>query len=73
MTNTTISQDVMSLISELDAQYAGAWPGDPNDTYNKILSLCNHNMDLVAAHFEAADMEPELYGAGDAPQGRRSN
>lgn len=73
MTDTTISQDVIELISQLNAQYAGAWPGDPNATYDRILSLCNHNMDLVAAHFEAVDMEPELYGGDNAPQGRRSS
>ncbi len=59
-----INPKVMKLVSELDAQYAGAWPGDPNETYDKILAMCNHNMDSVAAHFEQADLDHTMYGGG---------
>jgi len=44
---------VLRLIDELSAQEANAYVGDPNDTYDKIIKLCNYNMDVVTAHFEA--------------------
>lgn len=69
-----IDNDVVRLIYEYNAQYAGAYSGDPDATYDKILMLCNHNLDLVAAHFEYADdVHSSLYGGDNAPQGRRSN
>lgn len=66
-----IDNDVVRLIYEYNAQYAGAYAGDPDHTYDKILKLCNHDFDLVAAHFEYADnVHTSLYGGDNAPQGR---
>lgn len=69
-----IDNDVVRLIYEMNAQYAGAYTGDPEATYDKILAMCNHNLDAVAAHFEYAEnVHQDLYGGDNAPQGRRSS
>ena len=63
-----INRKVMKLIAEYNAQYANAWPGDPEVTYDKILQRCNHNLQMVADHFEYADnIHKDLYG-GDNEQ-----
>lgn len=54
-----INEAVMRLIDQMAAQEANAYVGDPNDTYDKILKLCNYNMDLVAAHFDVASERDE--------------
>ena len=50
-----IRSEILELIQLYNAQYAGAYAGDPETTYDKILQRCNHNLDLVAQHFEYAD------------------
>ncbi len=55
----------MKLIAEYNAQYANAWPGDPEVTYDKILQLCNHNLQMVTDHFEYADNTEPLGGIDD--------
>ena len=50
-----LKPDVLELIQMYNAQYAGAYAGDPETTYDKILQLCNHNLQMVADHFEYAD------------------
>ena len=58
-----VDQKVMKLIAEYNAQYAGAYVGDPDTTYDKILQRCNHNLQMVADHFEYADnIHKDLYG-----------
>ncbi len=58
-----IDNDILKLIYQYNAQYAGAFVGDPNATYDKILQLCNHNLQMVADHFEYADnIHKDLYG-----------
>ena len=59
-----IDRKVMELIAEYNAQYANAWPGDPETTYDKILQRCNHNLQMVADHFEYAD-NTEPHGGND--------
>ena len=60
-----VDQKVMILIAEYNAQYANAWPGDPETTYDKILQLCNYNLQMVADHFEYADNTEPLGGIDD--------
>ena len=58
-----INNDVLKLIYQYNAQYACAFVGDPNKTYDKILQRCNHNLQMVADHFEYADnIHKDLYG-----------
>ena len=58
-----LKPDVLKLIEVYNAQYAGAFVGDPNKTYDKILQRCNHNLQMVADHFEYADyIHSDLYG-----------
>ena len=57
--------DVLKLIELYNAQYAGAYAGDPETTYDKILQLCNHNLQMVADHFEYADNTEPLGGIDD--------
>ena len=60
-----VDQKVMKLIAEYNAQYANAWPGDPATTYDKILQLCNYNLQMVTDHFEYADNTEPLGGIDD--------
>ena len=60
-----VDQKVMKLIAEDTAQYANAWPGDPETTYDKILQLCNYNLQMVTDHFEYADNTEPLGGIDD--------
>ena len=63
-----INNDILKLIYQYNAQYARAFVGDPNTTYDKILQRCNHNLQMVADHFEYADnIHKDLYG-GDNEQ-----
>ena len=39
-------------------------PRDPEVTYDKILQRCNHNLQMVADHFEYAD-NTEPHGGND--------
>ena len=50
-----LKPDVLKLVQQYNAQYAGAYAGDPETTYDKILQRCNHNLQMVADHFEYAD------------------
>lgn len=61
-----INKDVLKLIAKYDGQYAGHLSGDPERTYDKILKLCNHNLQLAADHFEYADnIHNDMYGGDD--------
>ena len=60
-----LKSDVLELIQLYNAQYAGAYAGDPETTYDKILKLCNHNLQMVADHFEYADNTEPLGGIDD--------
>ena len=60
-----LKADVLELIQLYNAQYAGAYAGDPEATYNKILQLCNHNLQMVTDHFEYADNTEPLRGIDD--------
>ena len=60
-----VDQKVMKLIAEYNAQYANARPGDPETTYDKILQLCNYNLQMVTDHFEYADNTEPLGGIDD--------
>lgn len=50
-----LKADVLELIQLYNAQYAGAYVGDPETTYDKILQRCNHNLQMVANHFAYVD------------------
>lgn len=59
-----IRSEILELIQLYNAQYAGAYAGDPETTYDKILQRCNHNLQMVADHFEYAD-NSELHGGNN--------
>ncbi len=50
-----LKPDVLKLVQQYNAQYAGAYAGDPETTYDKILQRCNHNLQMVADHFAYVD------------------
>ena len=50
-----LKSDVLELIQLYNAQYAGAYAGDPETTYDKILQLCSRTIEIIADDEEQAE------------------